>query len=50
MLNLKIAQNLVAETRAEPEGYGDHEFSYLDLLKRDDLDGVVIHSWDFTFP
>ena len=50
--NLKAAQNLVVETQGQkPEGYGDHEFSYLDLLKRDDLDGVVIATpWELHIP
>ena len=50
--NLKAAQDLVEKTQGrKPEGYGDHELSYQDLLKRDDLDGVVIvTSWELHIP
>ena len=50
--NLKAAQDVVEKTQGrKPEGYGDHELSYQDLLKRDDLDGVVIATpWELHLP
>ena len=50
--NLKAAQELVEKTQgSRPDGYGEHELSYLDLLKRDDLDGVVIATpWELHIP
>ena len=41
--NLATAQDLVEQQRqSRPAGYGQHAHSYLALLARDDLDGVVI--------
>ncbi|MCF7850022.1 MAG: hypothetical protein K9M45_14305, partial [Kiritimatiellales bacterium] len=50
--NLNMAQLIVEKSRgARPDGYGEHEFSYLELLKRDDLDGVVIATpWELHIP
>ena len=50
--NLKAAQDLVEKTQGvNPDGYGDHELSYLELLERDDLDGVVIATpWELHIP
>ena len=50
--NLKAAQELVEKTQGtRPDGYGDHALSYLDLLERDDLDGVVICTpWELHIP
>ena len=50
--NLKAAQELVEKTQGtRPEGYGEHELSYLKLLERDDLDGVVICTpWELHIP
>ncbi|MDA0348993.1 MAG: Gfo/Idh/MocA family oxidoreductase [Verrucomicrobia bacterium] len=50
--NLKAAQELVEKTQgSRPDGYGDHELSYLNLLERDDLDGVVIATpWELHIP
>ena len=50
--NLRLARDLVEKARgSRPEGYGEHESSYLDLLKRSDLDGVVIATpWELHIP
>ena len=50
--NLRAAQALVEKTQGlKPESYGDHELSYLDLLERDDLDGIVICTpWELHLP
>jgi hypothetical protein len=50
--NLTNAQNLVEQSgRPRPAGYGEHEYSYLDMLERDDLDGTVIASpWELHIP
>jgi len=41
--NLKRAQDVVEKkTGKRPEGFGDYPYQYRQLLKRDDLDGVVI--------
>ena len=50
--NLRRAQDAVEESgRSRPEGYGKDERSYLELLQRDDLDGVVIATpWELHIP
>ncbi len=50
--NLAKAQALVEEKRpSRPATYGEHEFSYLELLAREDIDGVVIATpWKLHVP
>ena len=50
--NLRRAQDRVEKSgRSRPEGYGNDESSYLALLQRDDLDGVIIATpWDLHIP
>ena len=41
--NLNRALDLVQQSgRSRPEGYGDGDYAYRDLIARDDLDGVLI--------
>jgi len=50
--NIANCQNLVQEARhAKPEGYGPDERAYLQLLQREDLDGVIIATpWELHIP
>lgn len=50
--NLKRAQNLVEQSgQPRPEGYGEHDTSYKDMLEKENLDGVVIAaSWEWHIP
>lgn len=50
--NLSRALDLVQQSgRARPEGYGEGEEAYLDLVAREDLDGVVISTpWLWHVP
>lgn len=50
--NLIKAQDTVEESgRSRPTGYGGRDDAYLDLLERDDLDGVVIATpWELHIP
>ena len=50
--NLRRAQDRVEESgHPRPNGYGKDETSYLALLQRDDLDGVVIATpWELHIP
>lgn len=50
--NIRQAQDLVEQSgRQRPEGYSRNETSYLDMLNRDDLQGVVIATpWEMHIP
>jgi len=50
--NLKDAQDLVEQSgQTRPAGYGEHGYSYREMLEEEDLDGVVIAtSWEWHLP
>ncbi len=50
--NTSKAQELVKSARGyQPAGYGEHDYSFLDMLKREDLEGVVIATpWEWHIP
>ena len=50
--NLRRAQGLVEEAgQSRPEGYSKGEYDYVNLVAREDLDGVLIATpWEWHFP
>lgn len=47
--NLRDAQDVVEQSgQPRPAGYGEHDYSYREMLEEEDLDGVVIAtSWEW---
>ena len=50
--SLQKAQVMVVESgRKEPEGYGDDEYAFRELMSRDDLDAVIVATyWEWHAP